>query len=547
MKIKLKYKRKCPVCNTEFETTRGNKIFCSYPCAKKGCRPNVEPHFCMMCGDPIPNNHKFCIECKEIHEEKARIYYWGAKYPVFSAQCKLCGKTFLTKSKNHKFCSDECAHQSMLNDRKTNEKIKVYEKNYRAAPERKKRESELARKRYHKDIEKTRAKRREYSSKPDVRERINQLARNWRKLHAETVKTNNKKYREENVSKLCSYDRSRYYTGEIRICKDCNSPFKVHRAAAQNTCCKTCNIRKRMDALRSLDGVSSAENKIFELFPNFTEQNYRPVWMRGQELDLFDPKRNFAIEFNGCYWHSELKKARGYHQKKQDLCELHGVKLLQIWDIDWENREKLICSHIKRILGKLTRVPATTLKTEISTTLSKEYRLFMESNHISGTADSLFCVGLRNSLGQLQGVCQFGINKDKEGQWEIQRYVTRMDISIDRGLEKCLAVFHKAVPHVLEIFCTVDRMWDGAWNEFAHYGFELFDKLPSSYSYSNFKKKKALQKKELFRREYLLKKHPEFSPDMTELEMAHELGYYRLYDAGKLVYRLKFKKNARSG
>ena len=39
------------------------------------------------------------------------------------------------------------------------------------------------------------------------------------------------------------------------------------------------------------------------------------------ELDIFIPKLNLAIEYNGVYWHSEKLLNNDYHKNKYDLCK----------------------------------------------------------------------------------------------------------------------------------------------------------------------------------------------------------------------------------
>jgi endogenous inhibitor of DNA gyrase (YacG/DUF329 family) len=76
LKIKLKYKRKCPVCGKVFETTNFKKMYCCRDCSDKG-------------------------------------YYQSkvAKKPILKKKCKSCGKIFSTTNRIKIFCSDECSQQ----------------------------------------------------------------------------------------------------------------------------------------------------------------------------------------------------------------------------------------------------------------------------------------------------------------------------------------------------------------------------------------------------------------------------------------------------
>lgn len=54
------------------------------------------------------------------------------------------------------------------------------------------------------------------------------------------------------------------------------------------------------------------------------------------ELDFYIPEHNLAIEFNGTYWHSSLYKDKNYHYNKSKLCEEKGIRLIHIWEYEWE-------------------------------------------------------------------------------------------------------------------------------------------------------------------------------------------------------------------
>ena len=61
------------------------------------------------------------------------------------------------------------------------------------------------------------------------------------------------------------------------------------------------------------------------------------------ELDLYIPKLNLAIEFNGLYWHSEVYKDKFYHKAKYKKCNENGIELIQIFEDDWNiNKLKIL-------------------------------------------------------------------------------------------------------------------------------------------------------------------------------------------------------------
>ena len=93
--------------------------------------------------------------------------------------------------------------------------------------------------------------------------------------------------------------------------------------------------------------TSSPEREIRELFPDATFGNRKIL--SGLELDVYIPKAKLAIEFNGNYWHSELKKDEDYHQKKTIACAKQGIQLIHIFEYEWDDisTQKKILNLIK--------------------------------------------------------------------------------------------------------------------------------------------------------------------------------------------------------
>ncbi len=80
-----------------------------------------------------------------------------------------------------------------------------------------------------------------------------------------------------------------------------------------------------------------------------------------KELDFYFPYNNFAIEFNGDYWHCNplfyapkdigrqnltAEKIWAKDKWKYDNCQRKNIYLLQIWEHDWNARKEIIKSKI---------------------------------------------------------------------------------------------------------------------------------------------------------------------------------------------------------
>jgi hypothetical protein len=168
-----------------------------------------------------------------------------------------------------------------------------------------------------------------------------------------------------------------------------------------------------------------------------------PEFMVGkQQLDIYIPEFNFAVEFNGSRWHSEnWGKPNSYHYDKWKMCHDAGVKLLTIWDFNWCNplKARIYKSKISHLLGLDTKIYAR--KTIVSE-VEKEVAIdFVRNNHIEG-----FSVPYRNSkyvglyLGDLLLMVaiygEFYQQGLKRFDWKLQRIVSLNGFTIVGGVSK---------------------------------------------------------------------------------------------------------------
>lgn len=79
------------------------------------------------------------------------------------------------------------------------------------------------------------------------------------------------------------------------------------------------------------------------------EQSNRSL-IKPLEIDLYIPKRNLGIEFNGNYWHDSNHKDKYYHQRKLNKCIEKGITLINIFGHEWTKNEDFCKKYIKYIL-----------------------------------------------------------------------------------------------------------------------------------------------------------------------------------------------------
>lgn len=61
------------------------------------------------------------------------------------------------------------------------------------------------------------------------------------------------------------------------------------------------------------------------IFPK-TQANYKPKWLKPKELDIYIPELNTGIEYDGYYYHKDIKQ----DIEKDNLCKENNVKLIRI-------------------------------------------------------------------------------------------------------------------------------------------------------------------------------------------------------------------------
>lgn len=141
--------------------------------------------------------------------------------------------------------------------------------------------------------------------------------------------------------------------------------------------------------------------------------------LKPYEIDCYCPEYKIGIEFNGIYWHSNLQKEKDYHIKKSKLAEQKGVRLIHIYENEWEDARirPILESMLKIAFGKVeNRIYARNC--EIREITNKEAKPFNEANHLQGHRNAQITYGLFYK-GELVQLMSF--SRHKKYEWEIIR------------------------------------------------------------------------------------------------------------------------------
>ena len=192
--------------------------------------------------------------------------------------------------------------------------------------------------------------------------------------------------------------------------------------------CKTCSpsSREEQEVRDFVDSIVSG-----------SLPNYRKA-ISPQELDIYVPSKNFAIEYNGLYWHTETRKGKTYHSDKTVACKSKDIKLFHIFSDEWRDKRAIVESMIKQRMN-LSEKKIHARKCKIVEVATKQRQEFFDSTHVSGDTRSKIAFGLEFE-GKL--VCCLSLRtpftETHKGSIEIARFASQLNTIVIGGFQKLL-------------------------------------------------------------------------------------------------------------
>ena len=285
------------------------------------------------------------------------------------------------------------------------------------------------------------------------------------------------------------------------------------------------------------NGVSKMEKEIVEFIKELglgVEENNTTV-LCGKELDIYIPEKQIAIEFNGLYWHSDLFKEDKYHLKKLEECESKGIKLIQIFEDEWLNKQEIVKSRLRNILGKIeNKIYARNcvVKELDSKTVTK----FLNENHLQGTVGSKIKLGLFYNE-ELVSIMTFGNlrknlgQKSKDDTFELLRFCNKLNVNIIGGASKLFKYFTSNYSCV-SVISYADRRW-GNGELYNTLGFKhIHNSQPNYFYVKNGEVKREARFK--YRKDILVSEG--FDKNKTEKQIMIDRNYFRIYDCGAMKF-----------
>jgi hypothetical protein len=258
-------------------------------------------------------------------------------------------------------------------------------------------------------------------------------------------------------------------------------------------------------------------------------------WKNKFEIDIYLPDLKLGLECNGIWWHSEIYKEKNYHINKTNWFKKLDIDIIHIWEDLWKNKSDIIKSRILSKLGKTNKIGARLCKVvELD---NKTYSSFMETNHLQASVGASVKLGLTYN-NEIVSVMSFGKYRKNMGktsladEYELLRMANKLNYTVIGGAGKLLKYFIDKYKPIKIISYSLNDWGDG--NLYTKLGFNFvkntvvnyfwFDKTGNRYGRFNFRKDRLVAMG--------------YDKNKTEIEIMHELGYFRTYDTGSKLFEL---------
>lgn len=306
----------------------------------------------------------------------------------------------------------------------------------------------------------------------------------------------------------------------------------------QNHGCPKCSLNK-------------IEIEIIEEFGHNFEIHNRLI-IKPFEIDFFDSKLNFGIEYNGVAFHSfgkhKHEKFNNFHKldknkhlNKTMSMEKQGYQLFHIQSIHWNTpvKKEIWKSIINNKLNRSYKLYARKLKIIDLTNHKQFVKDFLNTNHLQGSCGYRYAYGLCNEKYEVYSIMTFGKSRfNKNYEYELLRFCNIKNTSIIGGASKLLKHFERTIKPI-SIISYANRDWSQG-NLYKQIGFEFIGSTPPNYFYidinENIISRISAQKHKL---KNLLNEN--FNENISEIENMINAGYRIYYDTGNL----KFSKISR--
>jgi hypothetical protein len=273
-------------------------------------------------------------------------------------------------------------------------------------------------------------------------------------------------------------------------------------------------------------GASLAEKellaKIQKHYPNAGK-----IRINGQELDIYIPELKLGIEYNGIYYHSAKFKNRLFHTNKTKFFNQQGIKVIHIWDFEWQTRKDQVWNFLQAQLGLNSKVGARNCfidTLDINTALD-----FCKTNHIQGAPKNVLSAYGCYYKAELVGVVTLSRHHRNIPEVILSRLCYKSGLTVVGALSKFTKYLKQN--YAKTIYTWVHKTLSSG-ESYIKAGWAPVSELPPDYFYVSGSGGQYVSKQSRAKK---LMKTP---LNMTELQHATKDGLYRVYDCGKIKLKI---------
>ena len=293
--------------------------------------------------------------------------------------------------------------------------------------------------------------------------------------------------------------------------------------------------------------TSNGEEELLSFLKSFYDGeiilNSRKI-IAPRELDIYLPELNIGFEYSGLYWHNEKHKGKNYHYEKYKLCHNKGITLINILEDGWKHKNNIVKNRIKYIMGYSNKPKVYARKCEVKEISSKQKDLFLEKYHLQGKDNSSIKLGLiyENKIVSVmtftkKRACLGNKNIDDKS-YELCRFASSDNYIVIGAFSKLLSYFQRNYDYK-EIITYADLRWSNG-NLYEKNGFKLDHISKPNYWYVHRNRGTKKYHRYQFRKSKLKSLFLYiYDNNLSESAIMEKANYYRIFDAGNLVFKLK--------
>jgi len=277
--------------------------------------------------------------------------------------------------------------------------------------------------------------------------------------------------------------------------------------------------------------TSSQEKEIAEFIkakiPDIIIERNRRGVIGKKEMDIFLPERNIGIEYNGLYWHSEKDLVNDYHKQKYLEAKKNGIRLIQIFGDEWEEKRDVVESIILNALGSSEKSYDARKCTVVKCCSENKTKFeeFFASNHIAGNVRFFSAIGLEFCGELIQAVSFRHPFVKKYGDVvELARSCSKKFSHVRGGFSRLMSATKEEFDGQTILSYADLRFGEG--EVYAKNGFRLVGTTPPDYAYTDFQRRYN-------RFQYRAQN------GVSEKDVAEQNGVVKIFGVGSNIYLLQ--------